>query len=149
LKADPRFLGHSKEFWAHVRTISQEIGYTTRGTKSIMVPTLDQIRSAFAKLSLSASHIADDRNRLTEFGVLLLDYFEFRAVLLDTTVRKNLMDKAAAEAAFKMLRKQLRPKCPLPMNKQKGPKRNHAFLTGIVNMLIEANIGGAPAISTQ
>ena len=36
----------------------------------------------------------------------------------------------------------MKPKCPLPMNKQKGAKKNHAFLTGIVNMLVEASIGG-------
>ena len=108
-----------------------------------MVPSLDQIRVAFAKLSLSVNHIADDKNRMTEFGSALLDYFTYRANLLDTTVRGNLMDKAAAEVVFKKLRKQLKPKCPLPMNKQKGKKRTHAFLTGIVNMLIESNIGDA------
>ena len=30
------------------------------------------------------------------------------------------------------------------MNKQKAEKKNHAFLTGMVNMLVEANIGNAP-----
>jgi len=143
LKADPRFLRQSKEFWAHVRTVSQEIGYTKRGAGTILVPSLDQIRVAFARLSLSVEHIADVNNRLTEFGCMLLDYFEFRANLLDTTVRGNLMDNNASEAAFKKLRKQLKPRCVLPMNKQKGVKRNHAFLTGIVNMLIESNIGDA------
>ncbi len=54
------------------------------------------------------------------------------------------MDKAAAQAEFRRLKARLRPKCPLPMNKQKGKKRNYAFLTGMVNMLVEANIGDAP-----
>lgn len=53
------------------------------------------------------------------------------------------MNKDAAEVLFTSLRKKLNPKCPLPMNKQKAEKRNHAFLTGMVNMLIEANIGNA------
>ncbi len=53
------------------------------------------------------------------------------------------MRKATAEIEFKRLKRQLKPKCPLPMNKQKGAKKNHAFLTGMVNMLIEANIGDA------
>ena len=30
------------------------------------------------------------------------------------------------------------------MNKQKGSKKAPAYLTGIVNMLIEANAGGLP-----
>lgn len=143
MKADPRFLSQSKEFWAHVRTVSQEIGYTKRGEKKILVPSLEQIRKAFERLSLSVQHIADEEDRLTKFGTTLLDYFAFRASILDSTVRGNLMDKAAAEIVFKRLRQQLKPKCVLPLNKQKGAKRNHAFLTGIVNMLIESNIGDA------
>ena len=54
------------------------------------------------------------------------------------------MKVADAQAAFKKLKKSLKPKCPLPMNKQKKEKKNYAFLTGIVNMLVEANIGDAP-----
>ena len=54
------------------------------------------------------------------------------------------MKKDSAHVEFKRLKKQLKPKCPLPMNKQKAEKKNYAFLTGIVNMLIEANVGSAP-----
>ena len=54
-----------------------------------------------------------------------------------------LMDKAAAQTEFERLRSELNPKCPLPMNKQKGDKKNYAFLTGMVNMLVESNIGGS------
>jgi hypothetical protein len=70
----------------------------------------------------------------------LFSYFEYRAGVLNDFVRPRLMDKAAAEREFKRLKKQLCPTCPLPMNKQKGEKRNYAFLTGIVNMLVQANI---------
>jgi hypothetical protein len=54
------------------------------------------------------------------------------------------MKKDDAEVEFKRLKAKLNPQCPLPMNKQKAEKRNYAFLTGMVNMLVEANIGGAP-----
>lgn len=54
------------------------------------------------------------------------------------------MNKDAARAEFERLRAELNPTCPLPKNKQKGDKKNYAFLTGIVNMLIQANIGDAP-----
>ena len=143
MKADPRFLRQTKEFWAHVRTISQEIGYTLRGRGEILVPTLAQIRIAFGRLSLSIEHIADHQGNLTQFGITLLDYFTFRAHLLYHNVRPNLMRKEAAEILFTQLKNTLNPLCPMPMNKQKGEKRNYAFLTGIVNMLIEANIGDA------
>jgi len=150
LKADPRFLNQPKEFWANVRTISQEVGYTKRGNKrkktppSIRIPTLKEVREKFKKLNLSSEKIADKDNTPTNFGKLLFDYFEFRAEVLNDTVQGHFMLKDTAEIEFNRLKAKLKPKCPLPMNKQKGVKKNHAFLTGIVNMLVEAHIGGAP-----
>jgi hypothetical protein len=105
---------------------------------------LAEVRSVFARLGLSVSHIVSDGGALEPFGETLFSYFEHRASVLNDFVRPQLMDKAAAEQEFKRLKKQLCPRCPLPMNKQKGEKRNHAFLTGIVNMLVEATIGDAP-----
>lgn len=141
MKANPKFLKQTKEFWANIRTISQEIGYTDRGKGTILVPSIPQIRLAFKKLDLSTNHIVDDFDNLTDFGSVLLDYFAYRSDLLYNEVRGNLMDKVAAEALFNELHATLSPNCHLPMNKQKGDKKNHAFLTGMVNMLIEANIG--------
>lgn len=143
MRADPRFLRQSKEFWANVRTISQEIGYTNRGAGTILIPSIEKIRKGFASLSLTVDHIVDSKGQLTEFGSVLIEYFTFRADLLDNTVKGNLMDKDAAEIVFNELRQKLKPQCPLPMNKQSGEKKNHNFLTGMVNMLVEANIGGA------
>lgn len=40
--------------------------------------------------------------------------------------------------------KELQPTYPVPMNKQKGKMKKPADLTGIVNMLIEANSNGLP-----
>ncbi len=150
MKADARFLAQTKEFWANVRTISQEVGYTNRGNKltgalsSIKIPTLDEVRLKFKKLNLRTTGIANDDGSLTDFGQRLFDYFIFRAAVLNEAVHGHLMRKDEAEIEFKRLKKALLPHCPLPMNKQNGVKRNHAFLTGIVNMLIEANIGNAP-----
>lgn len=149
MQADPRFLTQPKEFWAYVRTISQEVGYTNRGNKrkgvlpSTKVPTLKDIRQKFKKLNLRISSIANESGELTDFGRHLFDYFAFRAAVLNDMVRGQLMRKDEAEIEFERLRAQLKPKCLLPMNKQKGAKKNHAFLTGMVNMLVEANIGGA------
>ncbi|ANE53948.1 hypothetical protein [Methylomonas sp. DH-1] len=144
MKADPRFLTQPKEFWANVRTISQEVGYTQRGAKSIKIPSLKAIRHKFARLGLSTVHIANSDSTLTDFGQRLFDYFTFRATVLNETVQGHFMKKESAEIEFNRLKSQLKPNCPLPMNKQKAEKKNYAFLTGMVNMLVEANIGGSP-----
>jgi hypothetical protein len=141
LRADPRFLGQDTAFWAHVRTISQEVGYTDRKTKNIRVPTFLEVQENFERLQLSTLHIANKNGSLSKFGSTLDAYFNFRASVLNDFVQKNLMGRESAETEFKKLHAKLNPKCPLPMNKQKGEKRNFAFLTGIVNMLVEANIG--------
>lgn len=164
---DQRFRNQTAEFWANVRTISQEVGYTRRkptakrvagakrkppakraaGAKresgEILVPTIVEVKDAFAKLALNPHRIVDGADQLTEFGTALIDYFVFRAHALNNTVRPNLMDKKAAKTLFDRLRRELNPRCHLPMNKQKGDKKNHAYLTGIVNMIVEANIGDA------
>ena len=150
MKANPLFVAQSKEFWAYVRTISQEVGYTKRGNKrkgvlsSIKIPTLGEVRQEFDKLEIKTEKIANTNGALTDFGQTLFGYFTFRAMVLNDTVQGYFMNKSAAAIEFKRLKTKLKPNCPLPMNKQKGVKKNHAFLTGMVNMLIEANIGGAP-----
>lgn len=144
MKADARFLTQPKEFWANVRTISQEVGYTERGANSIRIPSLNAIRQEFGRLGLTTAHIAGADDALTDFGQRLFDYFAFRATVLNDTVQGCFMKKDSAEIEFKRLKKKLNPQCPLPMNKQKAEKKNYAFLTGMVNMLVEANIGDAP-----
>lgn len=140
MKPDPRFLAQSKEFWANVRTISQEVGYTQRGQGTIKVPTLAEVHAALEALTLGSRHIASHADELTPLGEALLEYFAFRARVLNDTVQRQLMDKAAAEREFNRLKRTLKPTCPLPLNKQKGEKRNYSFLTGMVNMLVEAGI---------
>lgn len=144
LKADPRFLIQPKEFWANVRTISQKVGYTEHGANSIKIPSLNAIRKEFGRLGLTTAHIAGADDVLTDFGQRLFDYFAFRATVLNDIVRGHLMKRDSAEVEFNRLKKKLNPQWPLPLNKQKAEKKNYAFLTGVVNMLVEANIGDAP-----
>lgn len=142
MKANPVFLNQPKSFWANVRCLSEQIGYTQRLTKQIKVPTIAEIRIGMLKLGLSSQHIVDESETLTEFGRILIAYFQYRAEKLNAEVSVNLMDAAEAKKTFEALRKELSPKCPLPMNKQSGPMKAHAYFTGIINMLIEANSGG-------
>jgi hypothetical protein len=54
------------------------------------------------------------------------------------------MDVKRAKSEFKKLRKTLKPTsgCPMPMNKQKKEKRSEAYLTCMVNMIVEAHSAG-------
>lgn len=141
---DDRFQRQPKHFWANVRTIGQQVGYTVRGKGIIKVPTIAEIRSAYDALGLSVAHIVADDGSLTDIGRTLLDYFSFRAERLNDFVEPHLMDAARARQAFEELRGRLNPTCPLPMNKQKGDKKAPAYFTCIINMLIETNADGLP-----
>jgi hypothetical protein len=142
VKPDPLFVEQPKKFWAHVRTISQHIGYTARRTGQVRVPTLAEIEATMEELGLKSSHIVDDRARPTRFGKLLIDYFNHRARVLNEFVEPKLMNKDSARALFEEQKAKLRPRCPMPTNKQKGAKKAPAFFTAVINMLIEANALG-------
>ena len=142
MKAESKFLKQPLEFWANVKLISQKIGYTERGTSQVKVPTFDVIQSVYKSLNLDSSKIIDSKGIPTTFGSLLIEYFQHRATFLNYGVEPNLMNTAEAKALFTKLKKELKPKCPIPMNKQSGKKKAPAYFTGIINMLIEANSKG-------
>ena len=119
MKPDPHFAAQSKEFWANVRTISQEVGYTQRGTGTIKVPTFAEVETRYASLGLTTTHLANATGALTSLGSALFDYFAYRAAVLNDFVRAQLMNKTDAEAEFTKLKQRLIPSCPLPMNKDR------------------------------
>jgi hypothetical protein len=135
------FLNQPKAFWAYVRSISQAVGYTVRGEGQIRVPTIEEMAEALNGLGLDGTRLLKP-DGATKIAQTLHAYFEYRAKVLNTFVEPHLMNKDSARALFEKMRKQLSPKIPIPMNKQKGDKKAPAFLTAIVNMLIEANAGG-------
>ncbi len=137
---DKRFVQLPKHFWALVRLIGQECGYASRG--QITVPTKEAVTAALQALSLKTEALAralPDGNITWD---VLLEYFTYRRDLLHQHVEPNLMDAAQAKQEFTRLKRRFKPTCPLPMNKQKGAMKAPAFLTGMVNMLIEASADG-------
>lgn len=139
-----KFKDQTKDFWANVRLLSQDLGYTNRGEGTVKVPTVDAIAKCLEKRSLTSSHLCDSKQVPTSMGKTLIEYFVYRAHVLEDYVEPRLMDATRAKKAFHALKKSLKPKCPLPMNKQKGAKRAKAYLTCIVNMIVEANVKGLP-----
>jgi len=141
---DSRFTNLPKSFWANVRTVSQELGYTDRTTNQIKIPSLQDIKTAMNSLRLNTAHLSDINETPTEIGTKLTEYFKYRAHILNNFVQRRLTDVTRAKEIFEGLKAQFDPACPIPMNKQKGDKKAPAYLTGVVNMLIEANCQGMP-----
>lgn len=141
MKSDPRFNCLDKEFWANVRLISQEVGYTSRSDHSIKVPSIREIKKCFTELNLSVDRICSHDEKPTAFGKLLISYFQYRADALNNEVQHNLMDKNEVAKEFERLKKELKSEASHPMNKQKGEKKKIAYLTSIVNMIIKEEIG--------
>jgi hypothetical protein len=153
MRPNPAFVGQPKEFWANIRTISQKVGYTVRpkrqiGVKGqagpIKVPTLAEIMDALEALNLTAGHLIAANAKPTAMGRLVIEYFEYRADALNRVVEPLLMNAAQARAAFEELQGKMKVRRAMPMNKQSKEKKNPAYFTGIINMLIEANIGELP-----
>ena len=144
MKPHPHYVAQPKRFWAYVRLLSEKLGYTQRGTRQIKVHTLCELVKMLRSLDLSTKQLLGKGGEAREFGKQLVGYFRYRAESLNTKVEPRLMRAAQARALFYKSKRELAPACPLPMNKQKGKKRKPAYLTGLVNMVIEANASGLP-----
>jgi len=71
---------------------------------------------------------------------VLIEYFEYRAKILNDYVESRLMDAKRASECFHQMYEKYSPSCPLHMNKQKNEKKAHAYFTCIINMIIESII---------
>jgi hypothetical protein len=143
LRANSTFKGLSKGFWAHVRSISEAQGYTVRGAGIIKTLNAAGIVAAFGKLGLAYNHLVYNNGQLTEEGALLCDYFDYRADVLNNFVQPRLMNVEEAEAIYLDLKARLNPQILPTMNKQKGKMKRIAYLTAIVNMIVEYGVRGA------
>ena len=139
MKADPRFADLPKSFWASVKTLSQCVGYAKEGR--ILTPSIGRLCEAFDDLQLDSSALFRN-GAATDLGGRLEAYFRYRSEVLHEVAEPNLMDAARAKREFAALRARNSNNCPMPMNKQSGEMKDHNFLTGLVNMTIEDNIGG-------
>lgn len=141
MKPNPKYLNNtSPEFWANVKLISQKLGYTDRKTKQLKVYSIDQIVKLYQRLGFNTNKIVFN-DKLTDFGQLLLDYFNYRADAIGNYVQHYLMDVDEAKALFEELCEKYNPKCIIPTNKQGEGKKTPNYFTGIINILLEVNIG--------
>jgi hypothetical protein len=137
MKPNKIFLNQDLSFWANVRAIGETCGYTERGKGTIKIPTLEDMMHAMRIRNLNTKHLTLDKKNPTKLGHLLLKYFRYRAEKLNNYVEPRLMTKERAMKEYEKLITELKPpECLLPMNKQKGDKKSRAYLTCMVNMII-------------
>lgn len=137
MQANPTYKSHSKEFWANVRIVGQEIGYTRKG--QVRQYDLQDLQRAMQKTGLGVAHLVGQDGEPTKLATDLIEYFTYRADILNNFVEHRLMDAERAQAVFDQLYTTHQPTCPIPMNKQSGDKKKVSFLTAIVNILVEAH----------
>lgn len=142
MKPDSRFRRLDKTFWANVRTISESSGYTVKRAKLVKAHTFTEMQAAMTNVGLQTTHLFTSEGLPTELAHTIEIYLSYRAQILNDVVESKLMDAARAKVAYEEMRAAFKPKRPVPMNKQKQEKRAPAYLTGIVNGIIEAHIGG-------
>lgn len=146
MKANPEFQNLDKSFWAHVRLLSQSLGYTSRQTQQIRIYTIEDILKAMSLLQLESAHLVPAENVLTPLANQLLSYFEHRAATLNRYVEPRLMNADRASKVFGQIRQELNSEVFVPMNKQSGDKKAPAYFTGIITMIIEAHLEGLPCV---
>jgi hypothetical protein len=139
MRPSTAFIGYDMRFWAYVRLISQTLGYAKLGKTKVYTP--DDIQRALRKTGIPAEDLyAQDAP--TPLGDQVVAYLNYRADLLQNTVRPSLMDGDEAQALYESIVAGRAVNCPMPMNKQKGAMRHPNYLTCIVNALTEQTLGG-------
>jgi len=138
----PEVREQNERFWAHIRTISEETGYTGESSSVRSAQDVKAVATALRALGLKSDHVMGKDGVQTQFGADLLSYLRFRADILNQHVRGLLMDEAEAKREFIRCFRRYKPN-PLSVtwNKQKHEKQSPAYLTAIVNMILAATLG--------
>lgn len=134
MHAFKEFIHKDASFWAFIEFISESLGYTERHTGTVKFYSISEIE-----------HICLENNMPLD-NQMIYDaamYSKMRADLLNHDVASSLMNVDAAKEEFSNLLsvyEQEKLRCSLPMNKQKGDKRQIAYFTAIIHILTELTI---------
>lgn len=147
---EPRFAKQPQSFWAQVKLISQELGYSVRARRGeegqMRRYNIDEIHDLYERRDLDSASLGD-RGSPSDEAELLVEYLNHRADIVGQQIRPLLMDREQAKAEFEALRARLwDARVHLPMNKQSGEKQHYSYLTCMVNLLTEEGLGGLPFV---
>lgn len=134
MKPFSKFHNMDASFWAFIKFISETLGYTDRRENIVKSYSMNEIRDLCQKYNINVS---DDiiENALT--------YTQMRADLLNNFAESMLMNAQTANEEYQKWEQLHRIEnyyCKIPLNKQKGEKRQIAFFTAIINILAEKTI---------
>ena len=132
MKSFEEYKNKDSSFWAFIKFISENLKYSKKGF--VISYTPKQIMKLCKKYGICADEkLIIDASR----------YSQRRADLLNNYVQSVLMTAGEAKEEFEPLLKIHRLMdyyCQLPLNKQKGEKKQIAFFTAIINILAEKTI---------
>lgn len=137
MQAFEEFRDMPASFWAVVKFVSEELGYTNRKEGMIRSYSEKEIIDLFECYGFTINR------RQIRF---VAEYSQMRADALNNIARHYLMNAQTAREMFEDLREtysQNNYLCKLPMNKQKGPMKQIAFFTASINILTEMTIRNA------
>ena len=136
MRPNPTYLSKGLDFWADVPLISQELGYKVRGENAVVVPTAKDVVHCYDRLGLKSEHLVSG-GAWTAQGNEMVRYFVYRAKVLEDEVEPLLMSLDQARICYEEQRQRCQTTGSIPFNKQKGSKKTPAYLTALVNILVE------------
>ena len=125
MKAFDAFKSMDASFWAFIKYISENLGYTDRGEGLIKEYSISSIKALCVKRGINASE--DTVANAAQYSIM-------RADLLNNFAESMLMDAEKASKEFQnweMIHRVGSYYCKLPLNKQKGAMKQVAFFTAI------------------
>lgn len=134
MQAFDEFKGMDASFWAFVKYVSENLGYTERSEGLVKKYPIETIKALCEERDINASE---------DVIVNVALYSKMRADLLNRFAESMLMDAQTASEEYKnyeMLHRVGNYYCKLPLNKQKGAMKQVAFFTSIINIIAEKTI---------
>ena len=134
MQAFKNFRDMDASFWAFIKYVSENLGYSIRSKGKVKDYSFNEIVELCEKYGINASK---------DIILKAEQYSKMRANLLNSFVRDMLMNAETASEEFReleVLHRNNNYYCSLPLNKQKGDKRQVAFFTAIINIITEKTI---------
>ena len=145
MKKNSRFDNIPSDFWANTSLINQRLGYANKKLigkfpGGFFIPSEKEIAELYRSEGLNSEHLLSN-SKFTEYGELVIEYFEYRADVLTNYVEKMLMDVHRARKVYLSEYTSQKFTCPLPTNNQGKAKGAPRYLNCLINMVAEKHLG--------